>query len=158
MKRHFTRIISAFLFIEATYALPAIPFSCPESKVFSELRHYPHSRNDITDLNHLLYRNNISPSSPHDQTEDLLCSLPLFADTLYKIIPAANGTYGYEIWIDRKIYIRQKNIPGRPGVNGFISKKEAASVARLVLQKISGGLIPPAVTRKELEELHIHFN
>ena len=76
-------------------------------------------------------------------------------DTTFRIIPASENTYGYEILIESKILIRQLNIPGRAGTKGFKKRTDAEKVAQLVLRKLSKGLMPPTIDDKELRELKI---
>lgn len=76
-------------------------------------------------------------------------------DTTYRIIPATNKTYGYEILIKNRVLIRQLTIPGKSGMLGFKKKNDAEKVAQLVLRKLSKGLMPPTIDDKELRELKI---
>lgn len=79
------------------------------------------------------------------------------ADTTYRIIPSIDNTYGYEILINGKAFIRQKNIPGLAGLAGFKRKKDAEKTARLVLKKLSAGLMPPSVAKHELDSMKIKY-
>ncbi len=76
-------------------------------------------------------------------------------DTTYHIISALENTYGYEILVKNKIFIRQLSIPGKSGTQGFKSKADAEKVAQLVLKKLSKGIMPPTVDEKELIKLKI---
>lgn len=73
----------------------------------------------------------------------------------YKIIPAPNYTWGYDILRDNKIFIHQPNKPGLPGQEGFSAKKDAVKVARLVISKIKLGEMPPTVSPEELKALNL---
>lgn len=73
----------------------------------------------------------------------------------YTIIPAANDTWGYEIFAEGKLMISQKSIPALPGNNGFQEQEQAMQVAELVMQKIRKGEMPPTVTVEELNALGI---
>ncbi len=73
------------------------------------------------------------------------------AKLTYKIIPAPNNTWGYDIYKDGKICIHQNSIPGIPGLNGFTSKENAEKVAQLVVTKIQNGEMPPTVTQEEMK-------
>ena len=75
----------------------------------------------------------------------------------YEIIHAENNTFGYDIFNGEKPFIHQPNIPGVPGVLGFISKEEAEKTARLVIQKLEKNIMPPTITRNELDSLHITY-
>lgn len=63
-------------------------------------------------------------------------------DTSYRIVSSEAGTYGYEILVNNKLLIRQKNVPGLSGNRGFIKKADAATTARLVIQKLQKGIMP----------------
>ena len=71
----------------------------------------------------------------------------------YKTVPAEGNTWGYEVLIDGKPYIRQLSIPGVPGNKGFTSKNQADATARLVADKIRNNVMPPAVTADELSRI-----
>lgn len=73
----------------------------------------------------------------------------------YKIIPAINNTYGYDIYADGKLMIHQNSIPAMPGNEGFKTKASAEKVAQLVIQKIKKGEMPPTVSVEELNKLQL---
>ena len=73
----------------------------------------------------------------------------------YTIIPAANDTWGYEIFAEGKLLISQKSIPALPGNDGFKEQAQAMQVAEVVMQKILKGEMPPTVTVEELNALGI---
>ena len=79
------------------------------------------------------------------------------SDTAYHIIGSWGNTYGYEILINCKAMIRQLNIPGEPGANGFKTKSDAEKVARLVVKKIRLGIMPPSIEKIELDRLRINY-
>src|ERR1700741_3735277 len=60
----------------------------------------------------------------------------------YKIIDAADKTYGYDIYADGKLMIHQNSIPGLPGNKGFKTKADTEKVAQLVISKIKKGEMP----------------
>jgi hypothetical protein len=72
----------------------------------------------------------------------------------YKIISAANNTWGYDIFSSNKLSIHQPTIPGRPGNEGFKTKEAAQKVAELVIEKMKKGEMPPTVTEVELKKLN----
>src|ERR1700743_1116991 len=83
---------------------------------------------------------------------------PVFSpepDPSYKLIPAPDNTYGYDIYVHGHRMIHQPTIPGLPGVRGFARKKDAERVAMLVIQKLRQNTRPPAVSRQEMDSLHI---
>jgi Domain of unknown function (DUF4907) len=73
----------------------------------------------------------------------------------YQIIAAEGDTYGYEIWKNNHPFIRQVTIPGQAGTRGFRSVAHASAVARLVIRKLQRYAGMPAVTRAELDSLHV---
>jgi hypothetical protein len=78
-------------------------------------------------------------------------------DTIYRIIPSADNTYGYEILVNNRLLIRQPTIPGLPGNKGFARKSDAEKVARLVIKKLQKGIMPPTIETKELDNLKIKY-
>ena len=71
----------------------------------------------------------------------------------YKIIPAANKTWCYDILADGKMMIHQPSAPGLPGNEGFKTKAAAQKVADLVIQKIKNGEMPPSITKEEMQKI-----
>jgi len=71
----------------------------------------------------------------------------------FKIIPSVNHTWGYDIYRGGKMIIHQQSIPGMPGNEGFGKKLQAKKTARLVINKIEHGEMPPTVTPDELKKL-----
>lgn len=74
-------------------------------------------------------------------------------NVFFKIIKAPENTWGYDIYISKKLVIHQINIPGQTGDQGFRTKKQAEAVARLVVAKVGKGEMPPSVTQAELAKL-----
>lgn len=58
--------------------------------------------------------------------------------------------WGYDIFINKRIYIHQPNIPSLPGLSGFTTKDKAQRTAELVREKILNNIVPPSVTKDEL--------
>ena len=71
----------------------------------------------------------------------------------YKLIPGINDTWGYDILVDNKMKIHQPSIPGLPGNDGFKTKDGAEKVAKLVIDKMKKGEMPPGVTVEEMKKL-----
>ena len=71
----------------------------------------------------------------------------------YKIIPAANATFGYDIYSDGTLLIHQPTVPGMPGQEGFKTKTGAENTAKLVEKKITDGQMPPTVSIEELKKI-----
>ena len=71
----------------------------------------------------------------------------------YKIISAANGTYGYDIYADGKLRIHQPAVPAMPGNEGFKTKEAAEKVALLAISKMKKGESLPTISPEELKKL-----
>lgn len=63
--------------------------------------------------------------------------------------------YGYDIYAGDKKLIHQTNIPGEPGVDGFISEAEATTIAEVVIEKLNAGGGFPTLSHDELVDYGI---
>ena len=95
--------------------------------------------------------NNVNTTKP---PQVIIYSHP---DTTYRIVSSNANTYGYEILVNGKVFIRQKNIPGLPGLTGFKRKEDAEKCAQLVLKKMSAGILPPSIDKHELDSMNVKF-
>jgi hypothetical protein len=77
------------------------------------------------------------------------------AELTYRIIDAPNGTFGYDILSDGRLFVHQTNLPGMPGNEGCATREQAEQLAQLVISKIRKGEMPPTVTAEELKALSI---
>lgn len=77
------------------------------------------------------------------------------ASYTYTIIPSENKTWGYDIYMEKRLFIHQPGKPGLPGNEGFITKANAEKVARLVIGKLKKGEMPPSVTIEEMKKLKV---
>jgi Domain of unknown function (DUF4907) len=73
----------------------------------------------------------------------------------FTIINGLNNSYGYDIFVDGKLMVHQPSIPAVSGQKGFTKKEDAEKVAQLVVSKIKAGVMPPTVTRQEMEKLGV---
>jgi hypothetical protein len=73
----------------------------------------------------------------------------------YTIISTANNTWCYDIYKEKRLLIHQPSIPGLPGNEGFKTKGNAEKVAKLVIEKIKKGEMPPTVTLEEMKKLKV---
>lgn len=64
----------------------------------------------------------------------------------------SSQTWGYEILIDKKVYIHQENIPALEGNHPFTSKSDALKVGRAVMLKIKTKK-SPTLTSEEVQTL-----
>jgi hypothetical protein len=72
----------------------------------------------------------------------------------YKIIPSPDHTWGYDILMGSRVKIHQPSRPAMPGTKGFKDRSSAAKVAKLAIQKIKKGEMPPTITIEELKKLN----
>ena len=77
------------------------------------------------------------------------------SDYSFKLITVQNKTWCYDIYKNKKLFIHQTSIPGLPGNAGFKSQSDAEKVARLVIEKLEKGEMPPTVTKDELNKLNV---
>jgi hypothetical protein len=77
------------------------------------------------------------------------------AEYSYKVIGSVNGTWGYDIFKNQKLFIHQINKPSVTGNEGFKTKSDAEKVALLVIDKLKNGEMPPSVTKEELNKLKV---
>ena len=73
-------------------------------------------------------------------------------DVGYSIIQSPDSSWAYDIIVDGEVIIHQPIIPGISGKRGFASKEDAAIVARLVVDKIKNGIMPPGISLEEIEK------
>ena len=105
----------------------------------------------------ILALNSNGPSAPVNFLANNFSYNKEFQQYSYKIIPTVANTYGYEIYSGKKLFIKQLSIPGIPGNNGFSKKSDAEKVAKLVTFKLSKGLMPPTVEKKEMDSLQVKY-
>ncbi|MCY7306990.1 MAG: DUF4907 domain-containing protein [Rhodoferax sp.] len=77
------------------------------------------------------------------------------ATLTHAIIEAPNGTFGYDVFSDGKLFLHQTNLPGQPGVEGCKTREDVEKLAAFVITKIKKGEMPPTVTTEELKTLGI---
>jgi hypothetical protein len=71
----------------------------------------------------------------------------------YRAFNTSSG-WGYEIMINKKIFIRQEHIPVIAAIKGFDTKEQAADAARMVIAKIRNRQIP-TLTENDLRRLNV---
>jgi len=84
-------------------------------------------------------------------------SIPTAPPFAYKIIPAPGNTFCYDIYSGGRRLIHQTSIPGLPGNKGFPRRRDARKVAAFVVTKLRNNILPPTVTRREMDSLHIKY-
>ncbi len=72
----------------------------------------------------------------------------------HKVIQGENG-WGYEIYKDDVMMIRQLHIPSVPGINGFETEEKATITANYILNEVEKGNFPPTVNKDILDSLQV---
>jgi hypothetical protein len=73
----------------------------------------------------------------------------------YKITMASDHSFGYDIYRDGRLLIHQPVIPCVAGTKGFRNKSDAQKTALLVIQKIRHGIMPPTVSKNEMQAIGV---
>jgi len=63
--------------------------------------------------------------------------------------------WGYTIYINGKKAITQPYVPAVPGKKGFKTKAQALKTADFVVYKIQHNMLPPSLTKEELDSLGV---
>jgi hypothetical protein len=77
------------------------------------------------------------------------------ADIRYFVIRVPDEKFGYTIFIDGTLYIEQNTIPAVQGKGGFKTIEDAEKVAKLVIEKIKLGEMPPTILIEDLKHLDV---
>ncbi len=64
--------------------------------------------------------------------------------------------WGYEIKVNGELMINQPTIPVVEGTKGFDTRQDAIKAAELMKSKIKQGIMPPTITKQELDSLNIY--
>ena len=71
-----------------------------------------------------------------------------------KLLEAEKG-WGYKIFVNDRLMINQDNIPAIEGKKGFKTREDAGKIAELMKSKMQKGIMPPTVTKEELDSLEV---
>lgn len=67
---------------------------------------------------------------------------------------SAHG-WGYDVYLNDKLYIHQPHIPAIGGNQGFRNEATARKTAKFIEWKIRHNIIPPSITPEELDSLQV---
>ena len=70
---------------------------------------------------------------------------------------ATTDGWGYEIYTDDSLYIRQPYIPGIAGKHSFASKEDAMKIAAVAIHKMATLQQMPHITKEDLVQEHIQL-
>ena len=65
----------------------------------------------------------------------------------------ANQGWGFDIFLNKKKYIRQEFIPAIDGLIAFKTKEDAKKIGELMQTKICNNIMPPSITLEEINNL-----
>lgn len=68
---------------------------------------------------------------------------------------ATEAGWGYAIYRKGKPYIKQTTVPAIEGNKGFSTREKALKAAQLVRYKIEHSILPPTVSKQELDSLQL---
>ncbi len=91
----------------------------------------------------------------NSKTKSAVNSPRAHSEFRYQLVASINNTWGYDVFVDDRLTIRQITIPGLAGTAGFKTKSDAIKVAELVIKKMRRGEMPPVVNLKELKKLNV---
>ncbi len=74
-------------------------------------------------------------------------------ETQIQLFQNEDGTWGYDISYKGKPYVHQPNRPALGGLAGFSTEGQARIVAELVAYKIRAGILPPSLSKAEVDSL-----
>jgi hypothetical protein len=96
------------------------------------------------------------PIAPQPIDQNQIEAIPNFTTQIF-LVDSLNpkSGFGYNILVDGSIFIHQATIPSLPGNKAFDSKEKAELVANLVSHKLKNNIMPPSVTKAELDSLKI---
>ncbi len=96
------------------------------------------------------------PIAPQPNDQNQIEAIPNFTTQIF-LVDSFNpkSGFGYNILVDGSIFIHQATIPSLPGNKAFDSKEKAELVANLVSHKLKNNIMPPSVTKAELDSLKI---
>lgn len=103
----------------------------------------------------LFISNSIVAQNISQHVKKIAVSQPEKSSLTYQIINAHENTFGYNILDHSRLMIHQQSVPGLPGNKGFSKKADAEKVAKLVINKITRNIMPPTITKNEMDSLHI---
>lgn len=70
-----------------------------------------------------------------------------------KVFKNNDGTFGYDVFQNSELVIKQKTIPTKSGLSGFLDSNKAARVAELALKKMNTGEFPPTIQETEIDSI-----
>ena len=63
--------------------------------------------------------------------------------------------WGYEVWQNGAMVIKQEHIPAVQGIHAFSSQEQAQKAAEIIKAKIEQGIFPPTMSMAELQSIGV---
>ncbi len=98
-----------------------------------------------------------STALPTDTVSPLITQTHVPNDSLNVAVKTfkENEQWGYDIFVNDKLYIHQPHIPSVMGNDGFSTEDNASRCGEFVAYKIRNNIMPPSVTPHELDSLGV---
>ena len=71
-----------------------------------------------------------------------------------RTVENASG-WGYEVWQNGAMVIKQEHIPAVQGIHAFSSQEQAQKAAEIIKAKIEQGIFPPTMSMAELQSIGV---
>lgn len=121
-------------------SLPALVHSCNE-----------HSNKENTTKDTAATATSSSPGEkvqPNDSSSAQTVNIDV------RVFQSGDG-WGYDIYMNEKMYVHQPHIPAVSGNHAFRSENDARKAGELMVYKIRNNVMPPSITIEELDSIGI---
>jgi hypothetical protein len=76
--------------------------------------------------------------------------------SVYEVRTVENASgWGYEVWKDGAMVIKQEHIPAVQGIRSFSSQEQAQKAADIIKAKLDQGIFPPTMSMAELQSIGV---
>jgi len=76
--------------------------------------------------------------------------------SVYDVRTVENASgWGYEVWKDGAMVIKQEHIPAVQGIRSFSSQEQAQKAADIIKTKLEQGIFPPTMSMAELQSIGV---
>jgi hypothetical protein len=76
--------------------------------------------------------------------------------SVYEVRTVENASgWGYEVWQDGAMVIKQEHIPAVQGIRAFSSQEQAQKAAEIIKAKLEQGIFPPTMSMAELQSIGV---
>lgn len=97
---------------------------------------------------------NTNKSTTSSRAAKPVLSIRIFSNDTLKNNGDIKG-FGYDIYRNGTLFIHQPTVPALAGNKGFSSVAGAQKTGSLVMYKIRKGLLPPSVSKQEVDSLGV---